>query len=219
MVSAANQMLWLTYAPITTDAAHHYGVSVSAIGWLAEIFPLVYVVLALPTGRLIDRSLGMGLGLGAALTAVGAVVRLPGDSYPLVLAGQVLIALGQPLVLNAVTAMASRSLRPADRPTGIAVASAGIFAGLVLALLSGSIAGVAHLQGLLLFQAAFALVGAGWLGFELRRLPEAAHPRPGERPDRPPLSAALRNRPVVLLAAMAAAGFGVFVAITTWLQA
>ena len=31
-LSAANQMLWLTYAPITTGAAHHYGVSTASIG-------------------------------------------------------------------------------------------------------------------------------------------------------------------------------------------
>ena len=49
-LSGANQMLWLTFTPLTTDAAHHYGVSTGAIGWLAEIFPLLYVALALPMG-------------------------------------------------------------------------------------------------------------------------------------------------------------------------
>ncbi|MFP5389193.1 MAG: hypothetical protein ACLGG5_07825, partial [Thermoleophilia bacterium] len=41
-VCAGTQLLWLTYAPIDTATAHHYGVSVSAVGWLAEIFPLLY---------------------------------------------------------------------------------------------------------------------------------------------------------------------------------
>ena len=40
LVSAAIQMLWLSFAAITTDSAHHYGVSVTAIGWLSEISPL-----------------------------------------------------------------------------------------------------------------------------------------------------------------------------------
>lgn len=40
LVAAATQILWLTFAPIDTSAAHHYGVSTGAIGWLAEIFPL-----------------------------------------------------------------------------------------------------------------------------------------------------------------------------------
>src|SRR5919201_2869041 len=81
-VSAANQMLWLTYTPITTDAARHYGVSEGAVGWLAEIFPLLYVVLALPTGRLIDRRMPFWLAVGAILTAARGLVRLAGGSHP-----------------------------------------------------------------------------------------------------------------------------------------
>ena len=34
LVAAATQMLWLTYAAITTESAHRYGVSVGAVGWL-----------------------------------------------------------------------------------------------------------------------------------------------------------------------------------------
>ena len=66
-LSAANQMLWLTFTPLTTGAARHYGVSSGAVGWLAELFPLLYVVLALPAGRLVDRNLPLWLGIGAAL--------------------------------------------------------------------------------------------------------------------------------------------------------
>jgi hypothetical protein len=86
-VSAANQMLWLTYAPITTGAAHHYGVSTASIGWLAEIFPLLYVALAVPTGRLLDRGLVRWLRIGALLTGLGAVVRLLGDAFWVALGG------------------------------------------------------------------------------------------------------------------------------------
>jgi hypothetical protein len=62
LLAAATQMLWLTYAAITTDAAHRYGVSVGAIGWLAEIFPLLYVVLAIPAGALLDRPRSSAVG-------------------------------------------------------------------------------------------------------------------------------------------------------------
>ena len=50
MVCAATQVLWLSYAAITTSTAKYYGVSVGAVGWLAEIFPLLYVLLAIPAG-------------------------------------------------------------------------------------------------------------------------------------------------------------------------
>jgi cyanate permease len=35
-------MLWLTFAPITTASAHHFHVSEGTVGWLSEVFPLVY---------------------------------------------------------------------------------------------------------------------------------------------------------------------------------
>ena len=73
-VAAANQLLWLTYAPVTTDAARHYGVSEEAIGWLSQVFPLLYVVLAIPAGVMLDRHFRPSLLAGAWLTALGGAV-------------------------------------------------------------------------------------------------------------------------------------------------
>ena len=42
VVGAATQIVWLTYAPVTTVAAEHFGVSENAVGWLANLFPLFY---------------------------------------------------------------------------------------------------------------------------------------------------------------------------------
>lgn len=212
-LSAANQMLWLTYTPITTDAARHYGVSSGAIGWLAEIFPLVYVVLAVPAGRLIDRNLSLWLATGAALTALGGLLRLAGDDYLPVLAGQVLVAVAQPLVLNAVTAVSAGYLREADRPTGIAVSSAGIFAGMVLALVLGAALGSGHLATLLTVQAVLSLVAAIGLCLALRRPPA------GSAASTVPLRAVWADAYIRRLTGLVCVGFGVFVALTTWLQA
>ena len=78
LVCAATQILWLTYAAITTETARRYGVSVGAVGWLAEIFPLLYVVLAIPAGILLDRWFRPALAAGGALVALGGLVRLGG---------------------------------------------------------------------------------------------------------------------------------------------
>lgn len=213
-LSATNQMLWLTYTPFTTDAARHYGVSSGAIGWLAEIFPLVYVVLAVPAGRLIDRNLTRWLGIGAALTALGGLLRLAGDDYLPVLAGQLLVAVAQPFVLNAVTAVSAGYLSEADRPTGIAVSSAGIFAGMVLALVLGAVLGSGHLATLLTVQAVLSLLAAAGLCLALRR--------PRAEPDGPtspiPLRAVWADAYIRRLTGLVCVGFGVFVALTTWLQ-
>ena len=86
-LSGSNQLLWLTFAPLTTEAARHYGVSTEAIGWLSEIFPLLYVVLAIPAGLALDRWLRPALGVGIALNGLGALIRIEG-SYAGVLVGQ-----------------------------------------------------------------------------------------------------------------------------------
>ena len=90
-LGAATQVLWLTFAPITTATAEHYGVSEGAVGWLAEIFPLLYVVLAIPAGMALDRWFVPMLRAGAALTATGALVawRLRAPSGALRLDGTI----------------------------------------------------------------------------------------------------------------------------------
>jgi predicted MFS family arabinose efflux permease len=207
-------MLWLTFTPITTDSAHHYGVSSGAIGWLAELFPLLYVVLAVPAGRLIDARMPLWLGVGAVLTMAGGLLRVAGDAYGVVLAGQVLVAVAQPLVLNAVTTVSARYLRPADRANGIAVSSAAIFAGMLLALVLGAALGGHRIGTLLLVQGALGVAAAAALVIALRR-PGRFAPAGGPQ-------TALRIiwgdgylRRVIGLVCL---GFGVFIALTTWLQ-
>jgi len=216
LVASANQLLWLTFAPITTPSAHYYGVSESDIGWLSEIFPLLYVVLAVPAASLLDRWFRPALLGGAILTAVGGAIRLAGPSFGWALLGQLLIAVAQPLVLNAITGLASAHLRPSARPLGIALGSAGVFLGMLCSLALASILGGARLHALLVIGAIYGIVAA------LALLGALAV---GERP---PISGDVTGvfgmktvwgDPVIRrMALVGFVGFGIFVAITTWLQ-
>src|SRR4051812_25145386 len=162
-VAAANQLLWLTYAPITTDVARHFDVSEGAGGWLSQVFPLVYVLLALPAGLALDRHFRSALLFGAWLTVVGGVVRLGADTFAAALAGQILIAVAQPLILNAATKVAATSLPPERLAQGISLGSAGIFAGTALALPLGPALGDASsLTPLLVVDLVVALAAALW---------------------------------------------------------
>jgi len=217
-VASASQMLWLTFAPITTATAHHFHVSESAVGWLSEVFPLIYVVLAIPAGMLLDRWFRPALIAGAMLSALGGVVRLGGDSFSWALAGQVLVAFGQPLVLNAITKLASEYLPPEKRPDGISYGSAGIFGGMLLGLgLGPALASSGYLHTLLLVNAAYAIVALLVLSVALRapgRSSEALEALPAGA-----LRAVWDDRLIRNLAGVSFLGFGVFVAVTTWLQA
>ena len=50
-----------------------------------------------------------------------------------------MVGVAQPLVLNAITGVASRYLPARHRPTGIAIGSAGTFAGLILGFGLGAV--------------------------------------------------------------------------------
>jgi predicted MFS family arabinose efflux permease len=219
LAAAANQMLWLTFAPITTTSAQHFHVSEAAVGWLSEVFPLLYVLLAIPAGMALDRWFRSSLIAGAALTAAGGLLRLGGDSFTWALLGQLLVAVGQPLVLNAITKLATEFLPEEKRPDGIAYGSAGIFTGMLLGLgLGPALATTSDFSGLLLVNAAFSLVALLVLIVALR----GPMPRKEVISDQPS-TAALRivwGDPVIRnLGGVAFLGFGVFVALTTWLQA
>lgn len=221
-VAGANQLLWLTFTPLTTPAAHHYHVSVQAIGWLSEVFPLLYVVLAVPAGAALDRWFRPSLATGAVLTALGATVRMVGPGFAAVLAGQVVVAVAQPLVLNAVTKLAGSYLPESQRPQGIAVGSAGLFVGMVVALVLGATLGGGHIPLLVALGAALSLAAAAGLCFGLLRPGDWETASAGGRG----LAGALNGLRTVwgdgayrLLVGMVVIGFGVFIALATWLQA
>ena len=217
LVCAATQVLWLTYAAITTETARRYGVSVGAVGWLAEIFPLVYVLLAIPAGILLDRWFRPVLAVGGALVALGGVIRLGGQSFAWAMSGQVAVAIAQPVVLSAVSKLAGEYLPVDERAAGISVGSAGSFVGILLALLLGpTLGGHGHLERLLLVEALLALMPAVGLAVALRR--------PG-RPSEEHVAIeggaarALWAIPSMrFLSGLVFVGFGIFVALATWLQ-
>ena len=217
LVCAATQVLWLTYAAITTETAKHYGVSVGAVGWLAEIFPLLYVVLAIPAGILLDRWFRPALAAGGALVALGGVVRLGGETFAWAMAGQVIVAVAQPVVLSA--RQQARRRVPARRAArdGIAVGSAGSFVGMLLALLLGPTVGAhGQIERLLVVEAVLAVIPAVGLAIVLRR--------PGQESEEHAAiegsaARALWALPTMrTLCGLVFVGFGIFVALATWLQ-
>ncbi len=216
VVGAATQIVWLNYAGATTVAATRFGVSEGDVGLLSLVFPLLYVVLAIPAGLLLDRWFRASLTAGAVLTAAGAAVRLVDDTFAWALVGQVVVGIALPLVLNAITGVAGRYLAERDRPTGIAVATASTFAGMVIAFLLGAVLpGADGLRAAVAIGAGVAVVGAVAVAVALRR--------PG-RPHRAMVGldafrVAARDGLIQRLCLLVFFPFGTFVALTTFGQA
>jgi predicted MFS family arabinose efflux permease len=121
-------------------------------------------------------------------------------------------------VLNAVTGITGRYLAEKDRPTGIAIGTASIFAGMVLAfVLSALLPDGSDLPAVLRISAAFAVVAALAMIVALRKKGE--HRAVSSRPDRSALRVTWGDPLIRRLCLLAIFPFGVFVAITTFAQA
>jgi predicted MFS family arabinose efflux permease len=216
LLAACTQLLWLAYAPITTQTHHVMGVSQGAVGDLAGIFPFMYVVVALPAGRWLDARFTRALSLGAVLTAAGGVLRLAGPtSYGWALAGQFVTALGQPFVLNSITKVAAHYFPSRERVVAISIGSVALFIGILAAVLTGT--PLLHAGGLALLvqvQAGVALLAAVWVIVAIRT--------PAAFPGDPSVAVSLRwlrsDRLMWLLAGLLFIGMGVFNAVATWLD-
>ena len=216
LLAACTQLLWLSYASITAQAHRAMGVSEGAVGDLAAIFPLMYVILALPSGRWLDAQFGRALSAGAVLTGAGAVLRLGGpESFGWALAGQFLIAAGQPLVLNSITKVAARYFPPQERTAAISAGSVALFAGVLAAVLSaGPLLDAGGLRLLVWTQAALTIVAVIWVMAAVRA-PAAFTGDPSVAVS---LSWLRGDRFMWLLGGLLFVGMGVFNAVATWLD-
>ena len=219
-VVAATQILWLTFAAIDTDVARDFSVSHEAVGWLANVFPLVYVLLALPAGLALDRWFRSSLLTGAGLTALGGVLRLVAPTYEWALAGQIVVAIAQPFVLNGLTKTATAYLPPGQRGPGIALGSAAQFLGAIVALVMGPALEASHgVELLLVVQAAIGCGAFALLAASLRSpARESADGGPRAGIGLGELRSAWNARLLRTLSGLAFVGVGVFVAISTYLQ-
>ena len=163
LIGGLNQALWITFAPITSDAMKFYATSDIAIGFLSIVFMAVYIVLVLPSAWLIDTWGFRGaVSLGAALTAVFGIFRgVFADNFTLVFVSQVGIALGQPLILGAITKLAARWYPKDERATASGLGTLAIYLGVLAGLIvTPQLLGRYGMKGMLLIDGCAAAVGA-----------------------------------------------------------
>lgn len=218
MWNALMQFEWLRLAPVTDSAVAQYGVSESDIGFLSLLFPLLFLPLALPTGRLIDR---LGLRALLRLTALSmtaaAVLRITSDSFRVLLAGQVLFAIAQPLVVSLISKLAMVWFPEKERLGATSVGTIGLLLGTGLAM-----AVVPRIEGVSIAQS---LIGdvAVMLALTLATFllvppdPEAATTAESERWFAE-IGGLVRDRGYLLLLSLVFIGNGYASAVFTWLE-
>jgi MFS family permease len=216
VLAASTQLLWLTFAAIDTGSAKVLRVDVGTVGDLAAIFPFIYVVLALPVGRWLDARFAHALAVGALLTGGGAIIRvLAPSSFGVQLAGQVVIAAGQPFVLNSITKVAARYFPQQERATAISIGSVALFIGILASVLIAAPLFSAGGLGLVLtVEAVPSVIGAALMLLALRVPATYAD----DASTAVSMRWLIRDRFMWLLAGLIFIGMGIYNAVATWLQ-
>ncbi len=224
LVVIFNQLLWITFAPITGTAATYYGVSDLSIGLLSMSFMIAYLFISVPASWVIDTyGFRTAVGIGAALTGIFGLMRgLVASDYTLVLLAQIGVAIGQPFILNAVTKVAARWFPLSERATATGLGSLAMYIGILGGmLLTPWITLRAGIESMLLAYGLGAVV-AGAIFLVVARERPATPPGPAGEEVRAlmfdGLKQALRKRDVLLLMAIFFIGLGVFNSVTTWIE-
>ena len=223
-VIAINQLLWITYAPVTSDAANFYHVDTLSIGLLSMSFMIVFILVSIPASWIIDRfGIRIAVGLGAVLTGVFGFVRgLAGNNYSFALFAQIMIAVGQPFILNAITSVAARWFPPDERATASGLGSLSIYLGILAGMLVTPLLATRFgISRMLFIYGILSLIPAVTFFIFIKE-----HPA-GTQPSREPevrslmfdgLRDTVKNRNFLFLLAIFFVGLGAFNAVTTWIE-
>ncbi|MBC8320720.1 MAG: MFS transporter [Bacteroidetes bacterium] len=222
---AVNQLLWITFAPITAEAAKYYNVSDLQIGILSMCFMIVFIVVSFPASWVIDTyGIRIGVGIGAILTGVFGLLRgFVTTDYELLLLTQIGIAIGQPFLINAITKLAARWFPIEERATASGFGTLAMYLGILIAMLltpilteSNGINTMLYIYGIISIIAALI-----FLVFAKEHPPTAPC-----RPDQEERSLVLdglknmlRNKNFYWLMFIFFIGLGIFNSVTTWIEA
>jgi MFS family permease len=223
-IAAINQVLWITFAPITSSATTYYGVSDLSIGLLSMIFMIVYIVVSVPASWAIDTyGIRVAVGIGAALTGIFGLLRgLLAPDYTWVLISQIGIAIGQPFILNAVTKVAARWFPIRERATAAGLGSLALYLGILGGLaLTPTLVARFEIAGMLVIYGIASVVAAA-VFFGLAREHPPTPPCPPGQEVRSLVFDGLRQiwyqGDFVLLMLIFFVGLGVFNGVTTWIE-
>jgi FLVCR family MFS transporter 7 len=224
-IVAMNQLLWITFAPITSEAVLYYGVSELWIGILSMSFMVVFIVFSIPASWIIDRyGIRIGVGIGALLTGIFGLTRaFASTNFDLLLVSQVGIAVGQPFLLNAITKLSARWFPINERATASGLGTLSMYIGILAGMIVTPFLTLdSGIDGMLYFYGIFGVIAAVIFILFARESPPTAPCLPGQEERALVLDGfkiIFRSKDFLWLMFIFFIGLGVFNSVTTWIEA
>lgn len=130
------QILWISFASVTSYATVYYDVEEIMIFLLSAIFMIVYIPVTFLSAWLIDKyDFKVGAGIGAVFQGIFGFLRfVAGSNFMLVFIFQLGIAFGQPFLLNSVTKLSANWFPESERTTATGLGLIASFLGIALGL-------------------------------------------------------------------------------------
>jgi MFS family permease len=223
-MAALTQLYWLNFSAIDTYVEDNLHISAFSTSLLTLVFPLVYVLLSLPAGMIIDRKgFKYSIGIGAIFTGVFSMIRIIDPySYPFLLISQIGISIGQPFIVNGITKLVAVWFLQKEDATAVGLGSLALFIGMVISLgATPALVDSLGLRSMLLIYGIMGIAGTA-LFFLLVRAKPPTPARESKEEEQISIWAGikgiLRFRDFVILGFVALIGIGVFNGLATWLE-
>ncbi|MEA2076945.1 MAG: MFS transporter [Candidatus Marinimicrobia bacterium] len=142
LVSMVVNIQWLTHAPVARAAETFYAGqfnpnSIFNIDFLAMAYMLVYLIFSIPASYVIDTwGIKKGIGIGAALCGISALMKgIFADSFTAQIIFQLGLAISQPFILNALTALTARWFPLKERGTAAGLGTLAQYLGIIIVMM------------------------------------------------------------------------------------
>ncbi|WP_202318704.1 MFS transporter [Archaeoglobus neptunius] len=211
-----SQIMWITFSPILPIVERIYSIGEAEVGMLSAVYPLVFIVFALPVGWYVDKSgFRKAVLTGSAFFAVSGFLRAFASSFTALLAFQTLGAVGQPFIFNSISKLVKSWFPEEEAGLATGLGSISLFIGTIIGLGATPALTVAFgFRNMLLvyaLAATFILVLFYLFGKESGMVEEEEY-RFREYVE------VLKNRNVLILSLIAFIGVGIFTAYLTWVE-
>jgi len=218
IVAGVNQMLWLNFAPIISVIQKKYGVSELTVnGLLLLVFPLLYVVLAVPAGLWIDKKgYRYVINFSTILMSAGAIIRIFDTHFGTIVAGQFLIAVAQPFILTAISKVVGDWFQKEHHALATGAGTIGLFAGMAVGMaLTPALIDGTEIQGAMMIFAAVTIAASAFFYFTAM---ESGQHTPSVASSWAEIREVLANKNLVMICIIAFLAVGFFNSFTTWLE-
>jgi len=140
-VNVVSNMLWTTYAPVTSLAMEFYGVDEFSIILISLMFLIIYIPITFLASWLIDKyDFKVGARIGAIFMGIFGFLRYIADNnYTLALIFSIGIAIAQPFLLNTITKLSANWFPDKERTTATGISLIATSIGIALGMIAGYI--------------------------------------------------------------------------------